>query len=99
MYGQKGVALLKELQRSASIPSFNEELLRATVSEMLQLDALIIQCLANAQDDPESAQRPAFAAKVLVYHTSLQRNKRVALAYLKVQLILTCFSCVVLTRN
>ena len=45
--------LLKELQRATVLPSFNEEVLRATVSEMLHLDGLIVQALTEAQNDPE----------------------------------------------
>ncbi len=52
-YAQRGVALLKELQRSAALPSFNEEVLRATVTEMLLLDSLIVQALTEAHNDPE----------------------------------------------
>lgn len=59
-----------------------EDVMRGVIEEMNVLDSKILEALMHCQQVPEDGQLPEFAAKVLLHHQSLQRNKRVCLAYL-----------------
>ncbi|GLG92669.1 hypothetical protein R5R35_001770 [Gryllus longicercus] len=75
MFGQKGLELIKELNRTPDVlPPFNDDVIRQVLEEM---NALFEQ---NRMDLDK--EKDANYAGVHVRHASLERNRRCLLAYL-----------------
>jgi GINS complex subunit 1 len=80
MHGKRGAELLDELRKSASVPPYNENGVRLVAAEIKELLEPLLEIVQNHRDELSTDQ--SYGAGVLVYHRSIQRNKRCALAYL-----------------
>lgn len=80
MLGTTAVDLLREFQAQsdAGLPAYREDVLQAVAAEVWQLYQRITALLSQGV----ALNDPTYAAPLLVYHESIQRNKRCALAYL-----------------
>ena len=80
-YGQRSKELLLELKRSDFIPPYNDEAVRATLSEIsLHFDELNDQIEASKQANSE--KMPVSSRPALILHDeAIRRNKRCLLAY------------------
>ncbi len=80
-YGQRSKELLLELKRSDFLPSYNDEAVRAIVSEIsLHFDEMNDQVEASAK--ASSDKIPVSSRPALILHDeAIRRNKRCLLAY------------------
>ncbi|DAZ98593.1 TPA: hypothetical protein N0F65_001012 [Lagenidium giganteum] len=76
----KGKELLRELQRSDWLPTYNEDLMRQTVEEVTALHEQIMEKLRVYGDEIE--QHQSIHCGLIVNHQCLLRNKRCIMAYL-----------------
>jgi len=82
-YGQRAKELLLDLKRSDFIPPYNDETVRAAISEInLHFDELHDQAVASRRANPGSDNIPLNARPALILHdAAIRRNKRCLLAY------------------
>lgn len=82
-YGQRAKELLLDLKRSDFIPSYNDETVRAALSEInLHFDELHDQAVASRRANPGSDSIPLNSRPALILHdAAIRRNKRCLLAY------------------
>lgn len=78
MYGEKGIELVREINRTKeTLPPFNEDVVRQTLEETRQLWEL------NRQ---EVAENQTISPSITYRHTVIERNKRCMLAYLNARM-------------
>eukprot|EP00979_Chaetoceros_neogracilis_P015515 scaffold6044_cov237-Chaetoceros_neogracile.AAC.1 len=82
-YGQRAKELLLDLKRSDFMPPYNDETVRAALSEInLHFDELHDQAVASRRANPGSDNIPLNSRPALILHdASIRRNKRCLLAY------------------
>lgn len=80
MPARKGAELLRNLNKSSSLPPYQDEGVRQIASEIKELLEPFLEIVTNYRDQLRSD--PSLVAGVVVYYRSIQRNKRCALAYL-----------------
>ncbi len=80
MHGKRGADLLDQLTRTKFLPAFNEQALRTISAEIKEL----LEALLEAASVGGAALKKDLSAAsgLIVYHRSIERNKRCALAYL-----------------
>ena len=74
--GERAIALLKQLTRHEQIPPYDQTAVESIIQEMNSLWSQLEEVIANGEGEPEATH----AGYLL--HFSLNRNKRVTLAYL-----------------
>jgi GINS complex subunit 1 len=80
-YGQKAKELLLDLKRSDFIPPYNQETVRATLSE-ISLHFKELEDLATAlQRANPNRVDPPFRPTLMLHDAAIKRNKRCLLAY------------------
>uniref|UniRef100_A0A7S1XDG0 DNA replication complex GINS protein PSF1 n=1 Tax=Compsopogon caeruleus TaxID=31354 RepID=A0A7S1XDG0_9RHOD len=79
MYGETGADLLRELRLSKWVPPYDDPAVRRVVQEIRELLAAI---LASVERNREDMNERHIACGMLLHHRSIQRNKRLVLAYL-----------------
>uniref|UniRef100_A0A915L2R8 DNA replication complex GINS protein PSF1 n=1 Tax=Romanomermis culicivorax TaxID=13658 RepID=A0A915L2R8_ROMCU len=82
MYGEKALELIKDLQRNPGlVPPYNEENLRNALEEMNALYAQNMTDVSVYSSSTQESDRNLYAT-VQWRHSSIERNKRLILAYL-----------------
>jgi len=76
----KATELLRELQRSESLPPYNEEVVRNILEEIKSLFEQSTETLSNHSEELED--NPALACSLHNNHACIERYKRYVLAYL-----------------
>jgi GINS complex subunit 1 len=79
-FGNRARELLLELRRSDWLSPYNDEGVRQVISE---INALHQQVSDRLPTDGTSVDDPSLASPLVVFHTSILRNKRCLLAYLR----------------
>lgn len=80
LHTHKATELLRDLQRSESLPPFNDELMRGVIEEIKKLFDQSTETLNEHSEELED--NPSLACTLHTNHASIERNKRCALAYL-----------------
>jgi GINS complex subunit 1 len=80
MHGKRATDLLEELRKSTFVPPYNDNGVRLVAAEIKELLEPLLEIVQSHR--AELATNQSYGAGVLVYHRSIQRNKRCVLAYL-----------------
>mmetsp|Transcript_33266 Transcript_33266/g.64932 ORF Transcript_33266/g.64932 Transcript_33266/m.64932 type:complete len:192 (+) Transcript_33266:248-823(+) len=82
MLCNNAVELLRELQRDTWLPHYNNETIRIVLKEIAQHFDDIVKLL-DTMPANEDERKQEDVCQVLAQHTTLERNKRCLLAYIK----------------
>lgn len=80
MHGRTGALLLEQLRKTNWLPPYSEAGIRKIASEIKQLLEPFLEVVQTYRATLNS--NPSHIAAVVLYYRSIQRNKRLALAYL-----------------